>query len=151
MELILKKDVENLGFTDDLVSVKNGYGRNYLIPNGHAVLATPSAKKVLAETLKQRSYKEKKTIEDAQKEADKLNGLELKITAKTGEGDKLFGSINNANLADALEKEEVVLEKKFITIAGGRIKRLGQYNANIRFHRDVIVNFSFEVVSEKKK
>lgn len=150
MELILKKDVENLGFTDDLVSVKNGYGRNYLIPNGHAVLATPSAKKVLAETLKQRSYKEKKTIEDAQKEADKLNGLELKITAKTGEGDKLFGSVSNANLVEALEKEGITLDKKFISIAGGIIKRTGKYDAKIRFHRAVVIDFAFDVVAEAK-
>ena len=150
MELILKNDVENLGFTDDLVSVKNGYGRNYLIPNGHAVLATPSAKKVLAETLKQRSYKEKKIIGDAQKEADKLNGLELKITAKAGEGDKLFGSISNANLAEALEKEGISLEKKFISIAGGTIKRTGKYDAKIRFHRAVVVDFVFDVIAEAK-
>jgi len=150
MELILKNDVENLGFTDDLVTVKNGYGRNFLIPNGHAVLATPSAKKVLAETLKQRGYKEKKIIEDAQKEADKLNGLEVKITAKTGEGDKLFGSVSNANLAEALEKEGVTLDKKFITVAGGTIKRTGKYDAKLRFHREVVSDFSFDVVAEAK-
>jgi large subunit ribosomal protein L9 len=150
MELILKKDVENLGFADDLVTVKNGYGRNFLIPQGHAVLATPSAKKVLAETLKQRAYKEKKIIEDAQKEANKLNGLEIKIASKAGEGDKLFGSITNANLAEALEKEGVTVEKKYISIAGGTIKRTGQYEATIRFHRDVIANFTFDVVAEAK-
>ena len=150
MELLLKKDVENLGFTDDLVSVKNGYGRNYLIPNGHAVLATPSAKKVLAETLKQRSYKETKVIEDAQAEADKLNGLEIKIVAKAGEGDKLFGSVSNANLTEALEKEGITLEKKYITIAGGNIKRTGKYDAKIRFHRSVIADFSFDVIAEAK-
>ena len=151
MELILKKDVENLGFTDDLVSVKNGYGRNFLIPQGLAVLATPSTKKVLAETLKQRAFKEKKIIADAQKEADKLNGLEIKILSKAGEGSKLFGSISNANLAEALEKEGVSIDKKFITIAGGLIKRTGQYDAIIRFHRDVVSNFAFEVAAEAKK
>lgn len=150
MELILKKDVENLGFTDDVVSVKNGYGRNFLIPNGHAVLATPSAKKVLAETLKQRSYKEKKIISEAQAEADKLNGLELKITAKTGEGDKLFGSVTTADLADALAKEGITLEKKFISVAGGNIKRTGKYDAKIRFHREVVADLSFDVVAEAK-
>ncbi len=150
MELILKKDVENLGFTDDLVTVKNGYGRNFLIPQGLAVLATPSTKKVLAETLKQRAFKEKKIVEDAQAEADKLNGLEIKIASKAGEGAKLFGSVNNANLADALEKEGVSIDKKFISIAGGIIKRTGQYDAKIRFHRDVVSNFTFEVVAEKK-
>jgi large subunit ribosomal protein L9 len=150
MELILKKDVENLGFADDLVTVKNGYGRNFLIPQGQAVLATPSAKKVLAETLKQRAFKEKKVIADAQTEADKLNGLEIKITAKTGEGDKLFGSINNIILAEALEKEGVSIDKKFISIAGGTIKRTGNYEATIRFHRDVVSSFSFDVIAEAK-
>lgn len=150
MELILKKDVENLGFTDDVVTVKNGYGRNFLIPQGYAVLATPSAKKVLAETLKQRAYKEKKVIEDAQKEADKLKNLEIKIAAKAGEGDKLFGSVTNANLAEALAKEGVEIDKKYISVLGGTIKRTGMYEANIRFHRDVIVDFSFDVVAEAK-
>jgi large subunit ribosomal protein L9 len=150
MELILKKDVENLGFADDIVNVKNGYGRNYLIPRGHAVLATPSTKKVLAETLKQRSYKEKKVVEDAQQEAEKLNGLEIKISAKTGEGDRLFGSVSNANLADALEKEGITMEKKFITIAGGIIKRTGKYDAKIRFHREVVADLSFDVIAEAK-
>ncbi|MCZ6594254.1 MAG: 50S ribosomal protein L9 [Bacteroidetes bacterium] len=150
MELILKKDVENLGFADDIVNVKNGYGRNYLIPRGHAVLATPSTKKVLAETLKQRSFKEKKVVEDAQQEAEKLNGLEIKISAKTGEGDKLFGSVSNANLAEALEKEGITMEKKFITIAGGIIKRTGRYDAKIRFHREVVADLSFDVIAEAK-
>ena len=151
MELILKKDVENLGFTDDIVTVKNGYGRNFLLPQGLAVLATPSTKKVLAETLKQRAFKEKKIIEDAQKEADKLNGLEIKIASKSGEGNKLFGSVSNANLAIALENSGVAIDKKFITIAGGLIKRTGQYDAKIRFHRDVVSNLSFEVIAEKKQ
>ena len=151
MELILKKDVDNLGFTDDLVTVKNGYGRNFLIPQGYAVLATPSAKKVLAETLKQRAYKEQKIVEDAKAEAEKLNEIELKIGAKAGEGNKLFGSVTNADLADALEKEGVTIEKKYITIAGGSIKRVGNYEASIRFHRDVVTNFAFDVIAEAKK
>lgn len=150
MDVILKNDVENLGFADDLVSVKNGYARNFLIPQGHAVLATPSAKKVLAETLKQRAYKEKKIVEAAQAEAAKLNGLEIKIAAKTGEGDKLFGSVTNADLSDALEKQGVSIEKKYISIAGGSVKRTGQYDATIRFHRDVISNFAFDVIAEAK-
>lgn len=151
MELILKKDVENLGFADDLVTVKNGYGRNFLIPTGHAVLATPSQKKMLAETLKQRAYKEKKIVENAQGEAAKLNALtEFKITAKTGEGNKLFGSVTNSDLSEAIAKEGVVIEKKYISIAGGSVKTTGQYEASIRFHRDVIVNFTFDVVEEKK-
>jgi large subunit ribosomal protein L9 len=148
MELILKRDVENLGFADDIVNVKNGFGRNFLIPQGAAVLATPSARKVLAENLKQRAYKEKRVIDDAQKEADKLKDLEVKITSKTGDGDKLFGSVNNADLAAALEKAGVSIEKKFITIPGNNIKRLGSYEASIRFHRDVVVPFAFDVIAE---
>jgi large subunit ribosomal protein L9 len=150
MELILKKDVENLGFTDDVVSVKNGYGRNFLIPQGLAMLATPSARKVLAETLKQRAHKEKKMVDDSQAEANKLNGLEVKITAKTGEGDKLFGSVSNGDLSEELAKNGVSLDKKFISVQGGLIKRTGKYDAKIRFHRDVVVDFSFEVIGEAK-
>ena len=150
MEIILKKDVENLGFTDDIVSVKNGYGRNYLIPQGLAVLATPSAKKVLAETLKQRAHKEQKLVDDAKAEAAKLNGLEVKIAAKVGEGDKLFGSVSNADLAEALAVNKINLDKKFINVQGGLVKRLGKYEAKIRFHRDVIADFSFDVIAEAK-
>ncbi len=149
MELILKKDVENLGFKDDLVKVKNGYGRNYLIPKGFAILATISAKKVLTETLKQRAYKEKKLIKDAEKIAESLKLLEIKISAKAGVGNKLFGSVSNANLAEALEAEGQNIEKKFITIIGGIIKRLGKYNAKIRLHRSVNIEISFDVVAEK--
>ncbi|WP_424494158.1 50S ribosomal protein L9 [Salinimicrobium sp. GXAS 041] len=148
MELILKKDVEKLGFKDDVVNVKNGYGRNYLIPQGYAELATPSTKKVLDETLKQRAYKEKKQIDEAKKQAEKLNGLDIKLTAKAGAGDKIYGSVTDADLSDALAKEGVEIDKKFISIAGGNIKRLGQYDATLRFHREVISNFSFDVVSE---
>jgi large subunit ribosomal protein L9 len=148
MELILKRDVENLGFADDIVNVKNGFGRNFLIPQGAAVLATPSAKKVLAENLKQRAHKEQKVVDDAQKEANKLKDLEVKITSKTGDGDKLFGSVNNADLAEALEKAGVSIERKYISIPGNNIKRLGSYEASIRFHKDVIVPFGFDVVAE---
>ncbi|WP_298539028.1 50S ribosomal protein L9 [uncultured Aquimarina sp.] len=150
MELILKKDVENLGFADDVVEVKNGYGRNFLIPGGLAVLATPSAKKVLEETLKQRAFKEKKEIEDAEKIAKKITGLEIKIAAKTGSGDKLFGSVSNADVSEALAKEGVELEKKFITVPGGTIKRLGQYEASVRLHRAVIAPVAFEIVAQAK-
>ena len=150
MELILKQDVANLGFKDDLVSVKNGYGRNYLIPHGFAILATSSAKKVLAETLKQRMHKEKSIVKAANKTAEAVKSLELKIEAKTGEGDKLFGSISNSNISESLAVEGHEIEKKFITIAGGLVKRLGKYSAKVRLHRDVVVELPFEVVSEKK-
>ena len=148
MELILKQDVDNLGFKDDIVTVKNGYGRNFLIPSGDAILATVSAKKVLAETLKQRTFKEKRIIDDANKIAEALKGLEIKIPAKVGTGDKLFGSINNINLAEALEKEGQTIDKKYINVIGGSVKRLGQYNAVIRLHREVTVDLSFQVVAQ---
>ncbi len=148
MELILKQDVENLGFKDDIVSVKNGYGRNFLIPNGHAVMATSSAKKVLAETLKQRAFKEKSIIEAAQKTADTIKGLDIKIASKVGTGDKLFGSVNNIDLANELNKAGHDIDKKFITVAGGSVKRLGKYEAVVRLHRVVSVDLPFEVVAQ---
>ncbi|RCS26972.1 50S ribosomal protein L9 [Polaribacter sp. WD7] len=148
MELILKQDIENLGFKDDVVSVKNGYGRNFLIPTGQAVLATSSAKKVLAENLKQRAYKEAKLIEDANKIAETIKGYEIKISAKTGSGDKLFGSVNNIDLAAALAKAGTELDKKFIKVVGGSVKRLGKYDASVRLHREVVVDITFDVVAE---
>ncbi|WP_431135318.1 50S ribosomal protein L9 [Psychroserpens mesophilus] len=152
MELILKQDVDNLGFKDDIVTVKNGYGRNFLIPQGQAVMATPSAKKVLAETLKQRAYKEKTIIADAEKTAEAIKLLDIKLTSKAGTGatagDKLFGSITNMDLANALKNEGHEVDKKYISIVGGNIKRLGQYEAAIRLHRDVQVDLTFEVIAE---
>jgi large subunit ribosomal protein L9 len=149
MELILKQDVENLGFKDDVVTVKNGYGRNYLIPQGYAILATTSAKKVLAENLKQRAYKEAKLVEDANKVAETIKGYEIKIASKVGSGDKLFGSVNNADVADALAKQGTEIEKKYIKVTGGNVKRLGKYNAAVRLHRSVVADITFEVVAEK--
>ena len=152
MELILKQDVENLGFKDDIVTVKNGYGRNFLIPQGYAVMATTSAKKVLAETLKQRAYKEKSIIEEAEKTAEALKALDIKITAKAGAGatagDKLFGSVTNMDLAEAFKNEGHDVDKKYISIVGGNIKRLGQYDAEIRLHRSVTVDLTFEVIAQ---
>ena len=148
MELILRQDVENLGFKDDVVDVKNGYGRNFLIPSGKASLATSSAKKVLAENLKQRAYKEAKLIEDANKQAETIKGYEIKISAKTGSGDKLFGSVNNIDLADALAKAGTEIDKKFIKVVGGSVKRLGKYEASVRLHREVIADITFDVVAE---
>ena len=150
MELILKEDVQDLGFKDDIVTVKNGYGRNYLIPQGLATLATPSAKKVLAENLKQRAHKEKKIVDEATKIAEALKQLEIRIAAKAGAGDKLFGSVTNIDLAEALDKEGHQIERKFINIKGGAIKRVGPYEAVIRLHREVVVDFPFEVIAEAK-
>ncbi|AXT19722.1 50S ribosomal protein L9 [Flavobacteriaceae bacterium AU392] len=148
MELILKQDVEGLGFKDDIVTVKNGYGRNFLIPQGNAILATLSAKKVLAENLKQRAFKEKKIIDDANTLAEAIKALEIKISAKVGSGDKLFGSVNNINIAESLEKAGHTIDKKFINVSGGNIKRLGKYSAAIRLHREVSVGLPFEIVAQ---
>ena len=150
MEIILKKDVEGVGFKDDIVTVKNGFGRNFLIPNGSAILATPSAKKVLAENIKQQVVKDKKVIDDANKLAKKINSLEIKIKAKVGEGVKLFGSVNNINVQKELAESGVEIDKKSIMISGNNIKQTGKYTAKIRLHREVIFYFPFEVVPEKK-
>ena len=147
MELILKQDVENVGFKDDVVTVKNGYGRNFLIPQGSAILATSSAKKVLEETVKQRAFKEAKIIEDATKIADAIKGMEIKIASKVGTGDKLFGSVNNADVAAAIEKAGTEIDRKFIKVVGGSVKRLGKYDASVRLHRAVVVDITFDVVA----
>ncbi|HIF84339.1 MAG: 50S ribosomal protein L9 [Flavobacteriaceae bacterium] len=149
MELILKNDVPNLGFKDDIVSVKNGYGRNFLIPQGLAILATTSSRKVLAENIKQREFREKKSIEEAQKLVKKLSKLEIKISAKSGSGDKLFGSISSSDLNSELANAGFDLDKKIIKVQGGTIKRLGSYSASLRLHRDVIHEISFEVVKSE--
>ena len=146
MELILKNDVPNLGFKDDLVSVKNGYGRYYLIPQGLAILATPSSKKVLAENIKQREFKEKKAVDEANKLVKKLSKLDLKIGAKSGTGGKLFGSISSSDLNSELSNLGYDFDKKIIKIMGGSVKRLGTYVATLRLHRNVIHELSFEVI-----
>ncbi len=147
MEIILKQDVENLGFKDDVVTVKPGYGRNFLIPKGLGILATPSSKKVLAENLRQRAHKEAKIVAEARAVAEKLQNFDLKIIVKVGKGEKLFGSISNANLADEIKAGiGAEIDRKFITISGGTVKSIGKYTAKVRMHRDVVVDFAFEVV-----
>ena len=148
MELILKEDVQNLGFKDEIVSVKNGYGRNFLIPKGVAVMATVSARKVLAENLKQKAFKEKAIVDEAKSRAEKIQLLTIKLASKVGSGDKLFGSISNADLASAISLNGEELDKKFITLPGKIIKRLGKYEATIRLHREVSFDLSFEIVPE---
>jgi large subunit ribosomal protein L9 len=145
MELILRQDVQNVGFKDDVVTVKAGYGRNFLIPQGFAHLATPSAKKVLAENLKQKAHKEAKVVADATKIAEAIKALDIKITSKAG-GEKLFGSVTNIDLAAALEKAGQTIDRKFIT--SGVVKRTGKYTASVRLHRDVIVELPYEILAE---
>lgn len=151
MQLILKEDVENLGFKDDIVIVKNGYGRNYLIPNGKGIIATKSAIKVLNENLKQKAFKEKKNIDEAKALADKIIKLKIKILSKIGSGDKLFGSVTNAHLAESISSKGLEIDKKQITLPGKNIKRLGNYEATIRVHRELSIKFPFDIVAEEKK
>ena len=151
MKLILKEDVQNLGFKDDIVNVKSGYGRNFLIPKGMAVIATSSALKILQENLKQRAFKEKSIVDEASKKADKIKALKIKLPSKVGSENKLFGSITNSDLAEAIAKKIPDIEKKHISIPGKSIKRLGKYVAHIRIHRDVNFDFPFEVTPEEKK
>ncbi|MDP2088371.1 MAG: 50S ribosomal protein L9 [Flavobacteriaceae bacterium] len=150
MELILKKDVENLGYKDDVVSVKNGYGRNFLIPQGVAVMATISARKELAETLKQRAYKETKLVNEATALAEAVKVLEIKIEAKTADGSKLFGSISNIDIAAAIENAGHSIDKKSINVVGGTVKRIGKYVAKVRLHREVVFDLPFEIIVEKQ-
>ena len=150
MELILKEDVQNLGFKDDIVSVKNGYGRNFLIPQGKAVIATVSARKVLTENLKQRAFKEQSIIDAAIKRADEIKALDVKLPSKVGSGDKLFGSVTNSDLASAISALSSEIDKKYITLPGKIIKRLGKYEATIRLHREVNFELPFEIIPDKK-
>ena len=150
MEIILKKEVPNLGFKDDLLEVKNGYARNYLIPKGLAILATESEKKILSENLKQKSFKEEKIVSDLNKIAEDIQKLNLKIYAKvTDNSNKLFGSVTSLNLSETLDDLGHKLDKKYISIIGGTIKSIGKYSAKIRLHREVKFNINFEVLKEK--
>ena len=148
MEVILKKDVENLGYANDVVKVRDGYARNFLVPNGLAVVATPSERKQLSETLKQRAHKEARVKAEAEKNAEVLAGKTIKIGAKVGEKGKIFGSVNTIMLADAFKLLGVEIERKHIKIKGDAIKTVGKYEAEVTFHRDVVRNIPFEVVEE---
>ena len=148
MEIILKQDISNLGFKDDVIEVKNGYGRNYLIPQGFAVLATESAKKIHAENLKQRAHKEEKIKEEAMLIAEKINALSFKIGAKASSKGKIFGSVNNIQLSEALAKEGIEVDRKKIVVKSDAIKEVGEYTAVAKLHREVSAEIKFEVVAE---
>jgi len=148
MEIILIQDVENLGNKDEIVNVKPGYGRNYLIPQGFAKLATASAKKVHAENLKQKSHKEAKLVADAEEMVAKLQALKLKISVKTSSKGKIFGSVNTVMIAEAIENQGIIVDRKYITIKGvDVIKEIGNYSANIKLHKNIKANIDFEVVA----
>ncbi len=151
MEVILLKDVLHCGFKDDIVNVKNGFARNYLIPKGLAVVANDSSKKVLAENIKQRSHKEESLIKDAKILSEKLSESSVSIKAKVSEdGISLFGSVNNSIFSESLSKLGFDIDKKYIKLLpSSNIKKIGSYSAEIRLHRDVSANIDFEVVAEK--
>ena len=147
MQVILKEDVINLGYKDDIVTVKDGYGRNFLIPMGKAVIASESAKKVLAENLKQRAHKLAKIKEDALALAEKLKEVSLTIGAKTSSTGTMFGSVNNIQIAEELAKKGFEVDRKIIIIKEA-VKEVGNYKATIKLHKEVSVEIPFEVVSE---
>ena len=147
MEIILKEDIVNLGYKNDIVTVKSGYGRNYLIPTGKAVIASPSAKKMLAEDLKQRAHKLEKIKKDAEALAAKLEGVALTIGAKTSSTGTIFGSVTNIQVADALAKAGFEVDRKIIYIKES-VKEVGNYKATLKLHKEVSVEVPFEVVSE---
>jgi large subunit ribosomal protein L9 len=150
MELILKENVAHLGFKDEIVDVKDGYGRNYLIPKGKAVLATSSAKKVLAENLKQKAFKEKAVIDEANKLAKKIEKLEIKVKTKVGPDGKLFGSISNIDISNSLADKKIELEKDNISIPGRTLKRAGKYVVTVRVHREVSAQLAFEIEPDEE-
>lgn len=147
MKIILKEDVANLGYKDDIVEVKSGYGRNYLIPTGKAVIATPSALKVLAENQRQRAHKLAKIKADAEALAASLADVALTIGAKTSETGTIFGSVNSLQIAEALEKLGFNIDRKVISIKES-IKEVGKYSATLKLHKEVAVEVPFEVIAE---
>ena len=148
MEVILKQDVEHLGFANDLVKVRDGYARNFLLPRGLAVNATSGERKQLTETLKQRAHKEAKLRTEADSNAEKLTAQPIKIGAKVGENGRIFGSVNTIMLSDAFKVLGVELDRKYIKLKGDAIKSIGTYEAEVTFHRDVVKSIPFEVVEE---
>ncbi len=149
MEVILKQDVPKLGYKDDLVHVKDGYGMNYLIPKGLAVVANASNKKMQAEVKKQQAYKEEKVKNEALELAKALKGIDLKVGAKAGTSGKIFGSVNAIQIATALkDKHNLEVDRKLIDVDGESIKELGKYKAHIRLHKEVKFDIDFEVIAE---
>ena len=146
MEIILKEDVANLGYKNDIVTVKSGYGRNYLIPTGKAVIASPAAKKMLAEELKQRAHKLEKIKKDAEALAEQLKGVSLTIATKVSATGTIFGSVSNIQIAEELAKLGHNVDRKIIFVKG--VKEVGSYTATVKLHKEVSVEIPFEVVAE---
>ncbi|MFY7943867.1 MAG: 50S ribosomal protein L9 [Crocinitomicaceae bacterium] len=148
MEVILKKNVDKLGYANEIVNVKPGYGRNFLIPQGYAVLATASAKKAHEEMMRQKSHKEAKMLAEAQELAAKIADVTVSIATKAGENGKIFGSVNTVQLADALRKAGYDIDRKSLKIKDEPIKDVGTYEAEANLYKGVKQSFKFEVVSE---
>ena len=148
MQVILKEDILNLGYKDDIVSVKDGYGRNYLIPQGKAVIASESARKELAENLKQRAHKIAKIKQDAQDLAAKIEGISLTIATKASATGKIYGSVTNIQIAEALDKLGHEIDRKIIVVKDA-VKEIGSYKAVVKLHKEVNVEIPFEVVAEE--
>jgi large subunit ribosomal protein L9 len=148
MEIILKQDINKLGNKDDVVTVKDGYARNYLIPQGFAMAATASAKKILAENIRQRAHKEAKIKAEAEKTASKMSGLKLNVGAKTSSTGKIFGSVNTIQIAEELQKKGFNIDRKNIVMQEDQIKEVGSYKATVKLHKDVYVEVDFNVISE---
>ncbi len=148
MEVILKQDVEHLGYKNDILKVKAGYARNYLFPRGFALMATEPNRKVLAETLKQRAFKEEKIKGEAQKIADALKEVVIKVGAKVSSKGKIFGSVTALQIAEAIKKAGCEVDRKCISIKEDTIKSVGEYTAAVRLHREVNIDVKFEVVEE---
>jgi large subunit ribosomal protein L9 len=148
MEVILLQDVQHLGSKDDLVSVRNGYGANYLIPNGMAILATPGNKKMLEETRRQRAFKEEKIQKEAEKSADWFKDKVVKVGAKAGENGKIYGSVTPLQLAEAIRKMGMEIDRKNIIMDDDHVKSLGSYTAKVKIHRNVMADIHFEVIEE---
>lgn len=148
MEVILKKNVDNLGYANEVVTVKPGYGRNFLIPQGYAILATASAKKAHAEIMKQKSHKESKVLAEAEELGKKLEATSVKIVTKVGENGKIFGSVNTVQLSEGLRAEGIEIDRKSLKIKEEPIREIGTYEATANLHKDVKTTFSFEVVGE---
>ena len=149
MEIILKEDIQGLGYTNDLITVKDGYARNYLIPKGMAIIANEPAKKVRAEVLKQKAFKEEKLVKEAETLAKALEGLTIKIGAKAGTSGKIFGSVNALQLAEALkEQHKYDIDRKKIKVDGELIKELGNYIAKINIYKEISADINFEVFAE---
>ena len=148
MEVILKQDVKNLGHKDEVVKVRPGYGRNYLIPQGFAMLATEGNRKMLAESVRQRAHKEEKLRTEATATAEKLAALTVQVGAKVGESGKIFGSVNAIQIAEALRKAGVEVERKNISLDEEAIKQIGTYTAHVKIYKDIKADVKFEVVAE---